>query len=253
MNFRCAAVVLLVLLGWTQAGRVTRLEASNKLKTTSASQSLTCFDYANQGGDQLDATNYIAGLFEYNMDNRISSCCFTGIWLLYADTNYNKRNPGAADWWAYGDNYCSNLPAQFDNQASSLRFTGAPDDMRYDTLNLYFNDYFIGDEEFTYVDKPALNYDNRAKSVIVTGCNPWTLYQYDNYQGNAMCVYPSDTSKCDPGFYTPSQSLGSLAGQVSSVRRGCYAKGKVLPDNHGMTARSTQNGASGFFPKRIQN
>merc|ERR1711953_254466 len=65
----------------------------------------------------------------------------------------------------------------FDNQASSLRFTGAPDDWKYDTLNLYFNDYFIGDEEFTYNDMTQLNYDNRAKSIVVTGCSSWTVYQ----------------------------------------------------------------------------
>jgi hypothetical protein len=242
------AVVVVVLVGWSQAGKVTRLAASNNLKRTSTSQSLNCFDYPNQGGQRMTANDYVSDLKAYNMDNRISSCCFTGIWLLYADANYNNQNHGAANWWAYGDNYCTNVPAQFDNQASSLRFTGAPDDMRYDTLNVYFNDYFIGDEEFAYNDKPKLNYDNRAKSVIVTGCNPWTLYQYDNYHGQAMCVYPSDTNKCNPGFYTNAQSLGALAGQVSSVKRGCYSNTKVLPDNHGV--KSSGNGASGFFPIR---
>merc|ERR1712080_84630 len=152
--------LLLLSLALSQAGSVTRLSASSKVSTrTSASQRLTCYDYANRGGNSVVATDYIPNLQNYNMDNRISSCCFSGIWILYADQNY-----------------CANVPAQFDNAASSLRFTGAPDDLRYDTLNLYFNDYFIGDEEFTYDDKPALNYDNRAKSVIVTGCNPWTLY-----------------------------------------------------------------------------
>jgi len=209
------------------------------------SQFLNCYDNTNSGGDAIAATDYIDDLRNYNMDNRISSCCFQGIWILYEDTNYNKNNLGGMNWWAFGDNYCSNVPPQFDNAASSLRFTGAPDDMRYDTLNMYFNDYFIGDEEFTYDDKPALNYDNRAKSIVVTGCNPWTLYEYDNYQGQAVCVFPSDTTKCDPGLYKDSQSLGYLAGKVSSVKRGCYANTKLLPNNHG--TRSQENGASGFF------
>jgi len=249
ITMQASCCLLLLSLALSQAGSVTRLSASSKVSTrTSASQRLTCYDYANQGGNSVVASDYIPNLQNYNMDNRISSCCFSGIWLIYADPNYNGNNIGAANWWAYGDNYCTNVPAQFDNVASSLRFTGAPDDLRYDTLNLYFNDYFIGDEEFTYDDKPALNYDNRAKSVIVTGCHPWTLYQYDNYQGQAMCVYPSDTSSCNPGFYTTSQSLGSLAGQISSARRGCYAQEKVLPDNHGL--KTGENGASGFFPIR---
>merc|ERR1712080_352397 len=59
---------------------------------------------------------------------------------------------------------------------------------------------------------------DRAQSVIVTGCNPWTLYEYSNYKGKSMCVYPENTSKCSPGFYSTRQSLGSLAGTVSSVR-----------------------------------
>ena len=44
------------------------------------------------------------------------------------------------------------------------------------------------------------------RSAIVTGCNPWTLYEYNNYQGRCACVYPSDQSKCYPGFY---QDLGN--------------------------------------------
>merc|ERR1712058_205430 len=98
----------------------------------------------------------------------------------------------------------SNVPNGFSNKASSLRFTGAPDDWKYDTINLYFQEYFIGDEEFTYNDAPTLNYSTR-------------------------------------------QSLGSLAATVSSVKRGCYAQERRMPDNQrlrGMAANSTQ----GFFP-----
>merc|ERR1719397_1433759 len=205
-----SALVCFALVGLSAASSLSKnsrpLAHPGARMTPRASQALNCFDGANSGGNRVSATDYIDDLRNYNMDNRISSCCFQGIWILYQDSNYNGNNLGAANWWAFGDNYCSNVPSKFDNAASSLRFTGAPDDMRYDTLNMYFNDYFIGDEEFTYDDKPALNYDNRAKSVIVTGCHPWTLYQYDNYQGQAMCVYPSDTSSCNPGFYTTSQS-----------------------------------------------
>ena len=42
-----------------------------------------CFDYANQGGDRLRAIDYIPDLAGYNFNNRIDSCCFTGIWILY--------------------------------------------------------------------------------------------------------------------------------------------------------------------------
>ena len=77
---------------------------------------------------------------------RISYCCLTGIWLLYEDADYNLQAPYNANWWGYGDNNCLPMPAGFDNRASSLRFTGAPDDWNFDTLNLYFNEFFIGNE-----------------------------------------------------------------------------------------------------------
>ena len=60
----------------------------------------------------------------------------------------------------------------------------------------------------------------------MTGCNAWTLYEYNNYQGRSACVYPSDTSNCYPGFY---ENLGNVAGQISSVRRGCYSEVKMAP------------------------
>ena len=222
---------------------VTNFTAEEK----AAAQVLVCYDYNGGGGDSVRAIDYIPQLRTYNFDNRISSCCFTGTWILYAEENYNKQSTGASNWWAFGDNYCIDVPSQFDNVASSLRFTGAPDDWKYSTLNMYFNDYFIGDEEFTYNDMPQFNYDNRARSVIVTGCQPWTLYQYNNYTGRAMCVFPKDTSSCEPGLYPTGSSLGSLQGDVSSARKGCYAKEKVYPVNAN-TKSASGNGASGFFP-----
>ena len=61
----------------------------------------------------------------------------------------------------------------------------------------------------------------------MTGCNPWTIYQYDDYQGLAVCLYPSDTQNCYPGFFPTAGSLGGLAGEISSVARGCFAKTKI--------------------------
>merc|ERR1712243_499615 len=82
-------------------------------------------------------------------------------------------------------------------------------------------------------------------SPLVTGCHPWTIYEYDSYRGYAMCLYPESTAKCTPGFYSTRQSLGRLANQVSSVRKGCYAKHKLLPDNHGLTVRGGHTGGIG--------
>eukprot|EP00092_Neocalanus_flemingeri_P015528 GFUD01016809.1.p1 GENE.GFUD01016809.1~~GFUD01016809.1.p1 ORF type:complete len:257 (-),score=51.80 GFUD01016809.1:84-854(-) len=214
-------------------------------ETGERTQVADCYDNYQGSGAQFHATDYVPSLRSYNWDNRISSCCFTGIWILYGEEDYNEYSTGAASWWAFGVNSCMDVPSQFNNEASSLRFTGAPDDYLYDTLNIYFNDYFIGDEEFMYTDMPAVNYDNRARSVIVTGCSPWTLYQYVNYDGNAICVFPGDSLTCTPGYYTSSQSLGSLVGSVSSARKGCYAREKVFPVNYGV--KLVGNGTSGFF------
>ena len=116
-------------------------------------------------------------------------------------------------------------------------------------------DFFIGDEEYMYGDAAQMNYDNRARSVIVTGCSAWTLYQFNNYQGERLCVWPANTAACYPGFYTTGQSLGLLAGQVSSARKGCFAKRSVMPDNYEPEGKAavegaSRGGASGFFPAR---
>merc|ERR1712227_765409 len=94
------------------------------------------------------------------MDNKIESCVFNGIWILYGEEVYNSGNPLAHNFW---------------NEASSLRYSGHPQDMYKDSINMYFNEYFMGDEEFAYQNSPVLNYDNRAQSIIVTGDQWWTI------------------------------------------------------------------------------
>merc|ERR1711915_736418 len=127
-----------------------------------------CYAYTQGQGASLHVSDYIPILRNYGWDNLISSCCFTGIWILYGEENYNRATANGAVWWAFGINNCIDVPNQFSNIASSIRFTGAPDDYLYDTLNLYFEEYFSGDEEFMYTNMPLLNYDNRAKSLVVT-------------------------------------------------------------------------------------
>ena len=48
-------------------------------------------------------------------------------------------------------------------QASSIRYSGAPDDMYHDTANFYFTEHFNGGEEFVYGDTPQLNYDDQVE------------------------------------------------------------------------------------------
>ena len=64
------------------------------------------------------------------------------------------------------------------------------------------------------------------RSAIVTGCDAWTLYENEYYEGRCACVYPSDINNCYPGFY---KTLGNVANQISSVRKGCFCNKKLAP------------------------
>ena len=48
---------------------------------------------------------------------------------------------------------------------------------RYDTLNLFEYDYFSGREAYYYSDIPDARAVYNVNSIIVTGCQPWTLYE----------------------------------------------------------------------------
>jgi len=204
-----------------------------------------CFDYANQGGDRLRAIDYIPDLAGYNFNNRIDSCCFTGIWILYAEPNYNTYATAAHNMWAFGNNHCMNVYSGFENTASSLRYTGIPDAWTESSINLYYNEYFIGGEEYSYVDVPQVNYNDATKSVVITGCEDWTVYQDRNYLGNCKCFGPADKVKCTPGFYSTESSLGYMSRSISSARKGCFCATRATPDNK--VLKSDENGASGYF------
>jgi len=208
-------------------------------------QFCSLYDYTGHSGNSVQLSDYAPSLSNYQFDNRLSSICITGIWIFYADPNYNLNNNGASNYWVFGDKYCTDVPSQFDNQASSVRYTGAPDGWKADTLNVYMNEYFIGGEEYTYTDITNFKNNDQTKSLIVTGCNAWTLYEYSNYKGRCKCVYPASSSDCTPGFYTNESSLGQVARTISSARKGCYCNSRALPDNYGV--QSDGNGAHGFF------
>lgn len=55
-----------------------------------SAQTLDCYDLQGQGGDSIQAIDYIPDLAAYGFDNMISSCCFQGIWMLYDNTNFNE-------------------------------------------------------------------------------------------------------------------------------------------------------------------
>ena len=68
--------------------------------------------------------------------------------------------------------------------------------------------------------------------MILTGCQPWTLYNETQYEGDAFCLFPSDVDNCYPNFYETPQDLNGLANNIKSVRQGCFSsntlKGKSV-------------------------
>jgi len=195
-------------------------------------QYLVCYSSPHSTSSSIETGAYLPSLYQYSTyHGSIHHCCISGIWIFYSNENYNLGSPNSPSWWVYGDNLCMDLPRYMGTTVSSIRFTGAPDDMNYSSINLYFEEYFIGDEEYSYDDQPFLKSDNRGVSLIVTGCIPWTLYQYDNYKGFHVCVFPANIVSCIPGFYTNKHSLGRLAADISSVRRGCHSREHWTPDN----------------------
>ena len=99
-------------------------------------QRLQCWDRTSQNGDSVIATDYMPYISYHNMDNKIESCVFNGIWILYGEEVYNSGNPLAHNFWAYGENYATDMPSNFMNEASSLRYSGHPQDMYKDSINM---------------------------------------------------------------------------------------------------------------------
>ena len=217
-----------------------RANLDSGLKTSS--HKLTCYDTGDDDEKKwLNATDYIQ---EVGIDNTISSCKVSGIWILYNGNNYN----GPASFWIYGYNNLVTIPTEFENKVSSLRFPGAPDDWKATSLNIYNQENFMGEEEFTYED--ISNFTIEAKSIIVTGCKPWTVYMESNYQGESKCIYPSDIKMCTPGLFPTVSSLKDVAGKVFSARRGCQGGGEQMRNDIKAFSNVTVAGAPGILPSQ---
>ena len=62
-------------------------------KSKAEQQSATCYDYFGQQGQSCRITDYVPYLFSLGWDNKFSSCCFYGTWVMYGDSTYNENNP----------------------------------------------------------------------------------------------------------------------------------------------------------------
>ena len=55
-----------------------------------------CYEQFNGYGASLKIEDSVRDLDYLGWDNIISSCKFTGFWLLYEDTDYNDYNPNVS-------------------------------------------------------------------------------------------------------------------------------------------------------------
>lgn len=69
----------------------------------------------------------------------------------------------APAFYDFGDgSVCYDFGSFGDNIASSLRYAGAPDGYKYDTINFYEEQYFTGRDDYAYDDMPEVNVDDLA-------------------------------------------------------------------------------------------
>ena len=205
-----------------------------KSNLRTSAQTLKCYG----SGESFKTTDYIRDLKTINFDQTISSCEVNGTWLLFEGNNYHGNV-----FWVYGYKNTVKVPKEFTNSGYSTKFVGEPDDWLANSLNIYFDENFDDEEEFHYEDVPEMENGDKAKSLIVTGCKPWTLYQKINYEGLSTCVFPSDTTQCTPGLYPTRNSLGEYWGKIASAKRGCFSEAKL----EGESSTISSSGASGFL------
>ena len=65
--------------------------------TKETKQTVWCFEQFDGYGQSLKIQNPIRDLADYGWHDKISSCQFTGFWLLYEDRDYNKYYPNVSN------------------------------------------------------------------------------------------------------------------------------------------------------------
>ena len=110
------------------------------------------------------------------------------------------------------------LPSGFDNLASSLRYVGSLNNWQEDGLHLYFSEYFGGGEEIVLGNTQQLDHDNAAVSLIVTGCQPWTIFQDKTYEVKGFYFSPTDSHSAGLCHLCVPQLRGVLHSGLLSLR-----------------------------------
>lgn len=193
-------------------------------------QDLWCYDRTNYGGDSLHLIAQTPKFYNYNFNNRAESCCATGMWILYPDTYYRTNSWTPKSYYLYGNNYCTNLAWDYRNKASSARFVGHPNGYKLSAINIFRNREYAGEMVrcynggCQYFTKNGYT-DRIGNSLILNGCQPWTIYTGTYYSGSALCLVPP--SNCNPVLFSNFNRFSYYTGNVASARPGCYSSNKI--------------------------
>ncbi|CAB4061539.1 unnamed protein product [Lepeophtheirus salmonis] len=108
----------------------------------------------------------------------------------------------------------------FDNKVDSTKhYTDS-------SINFYAQEGFSGEEQYYTNDIPYPVKSVFGKSLIVTGCDEWTIYSEKYFAGESVCVKPIDMDNCSPTFYPTVDKLG-LGHRLRSARKGCHSMTSV--------------------------
>uniref|UniRef100_A0A0K2VIQ3 Beta/gamma crystallin 'Greek key' domain-containing protein n=1 Tax=Lepeophtheirus salmonis TaxID=72036 RepID=A0A0K2VIQ3_LEPSM len=186
------------------------------------------YSETNLRGISKDIYSYEEDMQLIGFNNKAKSAIVNGIWLLYEETNFNRGKYNKMVSYTWGKNNKINNLGGINGKVSSIRYSGV-EDLNANTLNFYEGPGFMGIEQYVYKDAPKLKYDNFGKSIIISGCKPWTLYEKANFAGKRICVYPASlTSPCKPGFFETPTAFGNFGNVVSSARLGCFSKSSFV-------------------------
>jgi len=209
-----------------------------------------------QSGTYIDFTDYVADLYLYNFDNVIRGACQTGLWFYYSEIEYNQ-NPGSV-YWMHGVEYCGDMPLEFADVTSSLRFAGSYVAHNVDSFTLYQGTFFTGNEFYGEADVyTSLSYmDSDASSLVLTGLSPWTFYTGVDNLGTALCVYPNtdhdlglDGTRLDFGIFPTITELGFPDNAIRSAAKGCFST-NVAKATPMKALHRAKNGAMGILKPR---
>jgi hypothetical protein len=102
-----------------------------------------CFSYPlalNKTKDYPKLYGHIWELSRNGLNDKCVAFRFFGAFIIYENDMFKSTS---TLWWAYGDGYETNVPAGFENKASSVIYIGDNSkDWKTDTLTVFNHNYF---------------------------------------------------------------------------------------------------------------